>query len=119
MKEQLITLLTEAFGFPIFLQGSLNPDEPYPESFFTFWVYSAPEAAFYDNEAGRAVWGFWLYFYSTDPALVESVPNTAKKLLKANGWIPQGKPTDATTARPTHTGMMLNLRVFEDYPESD
>lgn len=115
MKEELITLLTEAFGYPVYLQGSLNPDDPYPDSFFAFWNFDTPEAAFYDNDPGRAVWGFYVYFYSTDPALVESVPNAAKKTLKENGWIPQGKPIDTTTDRITHTGMMMTFRKFENY----
>ena len=36
MEDKLIEIL-EAFGVPVFLQGSLADDEPYPDSFFTFW----------------------------------------------------------------------------------
>ena len=73
MKSELITLL-ETLKYPVFLQGSINSLEEYPESFFTFWNFETPESAFYDNDAGRAVWGFWVYFYSTDPTLVETQP---------------------------------------------
>ena len=86
MKERLISILA-ALGYEVFLQGSLQSEEEYPESFFTFWNFQTPEAAFYDNEAGRAVWGFWVYFYSTSPELVESVPEQARKLLKENDFI--------------------------------
>ena len=90
MKSELITLL-ETLNYPVFLQGSINSLEEYPESFFTYWNFETPESAFYDDNAGRAVWGFWVYFYSTDPTLVETQPEAARKLLKANGWILQGK----------------------------
>ena len=93
MKDELITLL-ETLNFPVFLQGTLNSVEEYPESFFTFWNYETPEAAFYDNDANRAVWGFWVYFYSVDPELVQTQPEAARKLLKQNGWILQGKAND-------------------------
>lgn len=114
MKEQLIELL-ETFNFPVFLQGSLNPNEQYPDSFFTFWNFDTPEASFYDNNAGRAVWGFWIYFYSTDPEKVETMPENARKLLKSNDWILQGKANDISVDRPTHTGAFFTAYKFENY----
>lgn len=114
MKSELIELL-ETFGFPVFLQGSLNPDEAYPDSFFTFWNFDTPETAFYDDDANRAVWGFWVYFYSTDPRTVEQIPENARQLLKQNGWIPQGKPNDISVDRPTHTGAFFTVYKFENY----
>ena len=114
MKEQLIELL-ETFDFPVFLQGSLNPNEQYPDSFFTFWNFDTPEAAFYDDNAGRAVWGFWIYFYSTDPEKVETMPENARQLLKSNNLILQGKANDISVDRPTHTGAFFTAYKFENY----
>lgn len=114
MKEQLITLL-ETFGFPVFLQGSIASPEEYPESFFTFWVTSAPEGAFYDNDANRCVWGFWVYFYSTDPTLVLEKSEAARQLLKANGFTTDGKPTDLPVDVPEYTGAMFPVYIAEEY----
>ena len=114
MKEQLISLL-ESFGFPVYLQGSLASVGDYPESFFTFWVFSAPEGAFYDNDANRCVWGFWVYFYSTDPELVQRVPEQARQLLKQNGFTPDGKAVDLQTDAPDHTGAMFTVYKAEEY----
>ena len=116
MKEQLIPLL-ESFGYPVYLQGSLASVGDYPESFFTFWNFSAPESAFYDNDANRCVWGFWVYFYSTDPAQVNTLPEQARQLLKQNGFIPEGKPADLTTDAPDHTGAMFTVYKIENYEE--
>lgn len=114
MKSDLITLL-ETLKYPVFLQGSLNADEPYPDSFFTIWNFETPEAAFYDDNANRAAWGFWIYFYSTNPSLVESVPEAARKLLKQNDYILQGKANDIGVDRPTHTGAFFTVFKFENY----
>lgn len=118
MKQELIDIL-EAFGYPVFLHGTVNDDESYPNSFFTFWNFDTPEAAYYDDEANRAIWGFWVYFYSTNPALVESVPERARKVLKGAGWVLQGKAHDIASVRPTHTGALFTAYKFEEYNESE
>lgn len=116
VKADLITLL-ETFKFPVFLQGSVNANAAYPDSFFTFWNFETPEAGFYDNDANRAVWGFWVYFYSVDPVLIETTTEAARKLLKQNDWILQGKPYDISVDRPTHTGVIFTALKFENYVE--
>jgi hypothetical protein len=103
----------------VFLQGSLDTDEAYPDSFFTFWNFETPEGAFYDDDAHRAVWGFWVYFYSTDPKLVEEKTEAARQLLKTSGWIPQGKPHDISVDVPTHTGSFFEIYGIENYKEEN
>lgn len=118
MKSKLINLL-ETLGYPVFLQGSLNSEEDYPDSFFTFWNFDTPEEAFYDNEANQALWGFWIYFYSVEPELVEIMPERARKLLKENGFILQGKAHDISVDKPTHTGAFITVYVKELYDRED
>lgn len=114
MKEEIIQLL-ETFEYPVFLQGTLNDNEEYPPSFFTFWNFETPEGEFYDNKAHRADWGFWIYFYSNNPALVESVTKQAEDLLKENGWTLQGRSIDVVSDVKTHTGKMLTCNKSEKY----
>lgn len=113
MKSQLIQLL-ETLGYPVFLQGSLSGAD-YPDSFFTIWDFMGDELTHYDNNPYACTWGFWIYFYSSDPELVASVPLAAKKLLKDNGYSLQGKPTSANSDTITHTGSMLTAYYFENY----
>lgn len=118
MKKKLVDLL-ETFGFEVFLQGSLNSEENYPDSFFTFWNFETPETAFYDNTANQAVWGFWIYFYSINPRLVDKVPEKARELLKENGFILQGKARDIEVDKPTHTGAFITAYIREAYGEDE
>lgn len=118
MKQQLIDILS-TFKYPVFLQGSINSEDAYPDSFFTFWNFSTPESAFYDDNAGAAVWGFWIYFYSTDPLKVQSVPEQARQALKAAGWTPDGRPQDTITDVVTHTGAMFTVYFLENYSEEE
>lgn len=112
MKDALIALL-ETFGYPVRLQGSLAEKEAYPESFFTFWNNDTPDGSHYDNNPISYVWDFDVNFYSTDPALVNSVLLEAINLLKTNGWIISGKGYDVATDEPTHTGRGMNVLYLE------
>lgn len=108
MKELLIKTL-ETFNYPVILQGTLSKDEPYPESFFTFWNNDSYDENHYDNKPIGYVWDFDVNFYSTDPALVNSILIEAKTKLKQQGFIVPGKGYDVASDEPTHTGRGINV----------
>ena len=107
MREKLINLL-ESFGYPVHLQGSLLSVDDYPDSFFTFWNFQNDGDLFYDNESYASDFGYWLYFYSSDPELIENKINEVKAVLKKNKFIVQG-PIDARSDIKSHTGKMLTI----------
>jgi hypothetical protein len=108
MEDKIIETL-ESLGYPVKLQGSLLPDEPYPDSFFTFWNDSADGISFYSNNEGAILWAYSLNFYSTDPLKTNSVLLEAKALLKAAGFIVSGGGYDVPSDEPTHTGRGIGL----------
>lgn len=112
MKEKLIELL-ESFGFPVFLQGSLNKNASYPKTFFTFWNNNTTDNNHYDNAPISYTWSFDVNFYSIDPELVNLMLIEAKQLLKENGFIIGGLGYDLPTDEPTHTGRGFNALIIE------
>ena len=111
--EDLLISLIESLGYPIFRQGSLGADEPYPESFFTFWNNSADGNEFYDNKENSTIWDFDLNFYSIDPNLAMKELMEAKKVLKQNGFIIFGKGHDVKSDEVTHTGRGIDIKIIE------
>lgn len=112
MKAELISILSE-YKYPVKLQGSLGKDEKYPDSFFTFWNSGTEDGSHYDNAAITTIWDFTVYFYSVDPALVNSVLESAIADLKAAGWIVSGKGYDVATDEVTHTGRAVDVLYIE------
>lgn len=108
VKDLLINTI-EGFGFPIFLQGSINDNSPYPDSFFTFWNNTAEGSEFFDNAEHSIVWNFDLNFYSIDPDLVNTILIEAKPLLKNAGFIVTGAGHDLISDEPTHTGRGITV----------
>lgn len=113
MKQKLIDELSK-FGYPVFLQGSMNAEDKYPDSFITFFTDDTPDGSHYDNETTSYVWNFAVIFYSNDPALVNSKPEEIRKALKAAGFIPQGKGNDILSDEPTHTGWAMDF-IYQEY----
>lgn len=112
MKNKLINAL-EQFGFPVFLQGTLNPAEAYPKTFITFWTNSTDDNAHFDNKTVSYDWAFSVILYSDDPEIVNTKPDEIRAVLKAAGFIPQGKGFDVPSGEPTHTGWAMDFVITE------
>ena len=108
MEDLLISTL-EALGYPVRKQGSLLPDEPYPNHFFTFWNDSADGSSYYSNTETAIIWQYSLNFYSSDPNMVTTKLLEAKSLLKALGWVVNGAGYDVASDEPTHTGRGITI----------
>lgn len=113
MKDTLINTIS-SLGYPIIQQGSMNPSDQYPDSFFTFWNRSADGGSFYDNDDHSSVWVFDLNFYSVDPQLVNTKLMEAKSLLKQNGFIVSGSGYDVASDEITHTGRGIGVMCVEN-----
>ena len=112
MKELLVNELKK-FGYPVFLQGSLNDDEAYPETFITFWTDNSYDNSHYDNDAVSWGWSYQVVLYSSNPELLNSKPNEIRAALKKAGFIPQGKGRDIPSDEPSHTGWVTDYLYLE------
>ena len=113
MKRKLISAL-ETLGFPVMLQGSLNPEESYPDSFITFWCDETEGDAHFDNETHSFIWYFSVIFYSANPTLVNAVPNDIRAVLKSAGFVVEGKGQDILSDEQSHTGWALDCFCTEN-----
>lgn len=112
MEDLLITLL-ESFGFPVLLQGTLSPDEAYPDHFFTYWERPSHDGSHYDNDAVSCVYEYDINFYSNNPDYPYKYIRDAKKLLKENKFILSGNGYSVQSDEVTHTGRGIEATYLE------
>lgn len=112
MKQKLIETLL-SFGYPVFLQGTLNPDEAYPKTFITFFTDSTDNNGHFENKTNAVNWYFSVILYSDDPKTVNTKPVEIIAALKQAGFIPQGKGNDILSDEPTHTGWAMDFVITE------
>ena len=116
MKQKLINALVGCGfveGKTLFLHGTMNPEEAYPETFATFWTDDVPDGVHFDNVTHSYNWAFTVILYSANPATVNTKQNEIRAALKAAGFIPQGKGQDAPSDEPTHTGWAMEFVITE------
>lgn len=114
MIKKLIETL-EQLDHPVYKQGSLNENEVFPDSFFTFWNFQSDESVSFDDKPYYCNWGYWVYFYSCDPVLVENELLKAKDLLIKNGFEIYGKGEDIKSDLVSHTGRFMTVYYKEFY----
>lgn len=112
VKEILIQQLN-TFGYPVYLQGSINENESYPDTFITFWTDDSYDGSHYDNNSVSYVWNFSVILYSNAPTLLNTKPEQIRVNLKQAGFIPQGKGRDIPSDEPTHTGWAMEFLYLE------
>ena len=111
MKEKLINALAP-LGYPVYLQGTAP--QVYPDHFITFWTIDTAAAAEFDNALMLTEWQFYVYFYSTDPVLLQSGAAAIRAALKAAGFTAHGKGRDLLSDEPTHTGWVQEFSINEE-----
>lgn len=110
--------LEEAFeevGLEYARQGSYTDESQYPESFFTFWNAGTPEGGFYDDKAHKAVWIWYVYFYTKDASLLYSKLEDLITILKEKGFIIEGKGQDVASGSPDYSGRYIKIKYIENY----
>lgn len=108
MEDLLIETL-ESLGFPVMLQGSLLPDEPYPDHFFTFWNNDSYGNSYYDNNEQSTVFNYDVNFYSSNPEWVYTKLKEAITALKQVGFIISGDGYSVMSDEQTHDGRGVNV----------
>lgn len=101
--DLLITTLTTAYKYPVFLQGTFSGDD-YPDNFFTYFVNESPDRQHYDNKADSWTWDITVIYYTKDAALLSTMPKQSREALQAVGFIPQGKGRNTFSDDPNFTG---------------
>lgn len=113
MEDNLIELL-ETLNPNVIRQGSLGPDQAYPDTFFTFWNNDEEGQSFYDNETATVVYDYDVNVYSTNPDTTYGLLAEARRLLKTNNWIIAERGYDVASDEILHTGRGMRVLYLQN-----
>lgn len=101
------------FGYPVYLQGSMADNEPYPNEFYTYYNNNSMGAMYYDDAENAVTWDFDVNAYSANPDTAQAMLMQARDALRAQGFICAGAGYDIISDEPTHTGRGINAAYIE------
>lgn len=110
--EDLLIQTLEKFSLPVRRQGSMEEDETYPASFFTFFSSESMEREHYNNENYAETTKFDVNFYSNNPTEVYEKLREAKKDLKNVGFTVIDSGHDVISDITTHTGRGIEVAIL-------
>ena len=118
VKEKLIAVLENNCPDPnnVFLQGTINPDEQYPDTFITFFITGSEFGSFYDNNEYSVEWSGAIMIYSVDPDTIESIVSGVYTDGKAAGFEFEGIGNDIPSDVETHTGWAIDF-IYRQYEQ--
>ena len=109
MKELLVQTLETIFPGNVYLQGTLNPDDAYSDTFVTFFTDAVDFDSFYNNVNTAENWSFSVIAYSNDPELLQTLSQETVVALRAAGFIIQSGAHDVLSDVITHTGWAIDV----------
>lgn len=101
----------ETSGLQAIRQGSLLPDEPYPDEFWTVWEGQADEKH-YDNKPAYGIRYFSVCFYSCNPATARETVQAMRSFLRECGYA-VSPPEDTPSDEQSHIGYAFDAIIKE------
>ena len=120
MENKLVSILEELEleqEFDVILQGTIDPNEGYPENFFSYWNWETPRGSYYDNKHTNVRWGFQIIAYSTDRNFLNEMTKKAIEELEKNNFIIDSEGEDIASNLKSHTGKMIEIYFIEKKEE--
>lgn len=116
VEDELINILS-TFKVPVIRQGSLAPDAPYPDLFFTFWCNGETEHSAYNDQTIIAEYNYDVNVYGISPTDVYDTLTQARNALKSAGWIILTRAFDQPSDEITHIGRGMNIAKIRNEEE--
>lgn len=113
MKTKLFNALNTICENRVFLQGTFDAEQSYPDEFITFWTDSSTNRSFYSDTAVSYDWTFTVIYYSNNPQNVLDKPQMIIEALEQEGFQSQGKGFDIYSDDPAFTGWVMEFIITE------
>jgi len=120
MENKLVSILEGLEleqDFDVVLQGTLDPEDGYPDNFFSYWNWETPRDGYYNNKHTKVYWGFQIIAYSSDRNFLNKMTKRAIEELEKNEFITDSDGEDIASNIKSHTGKMIEVYFIEKKEE--
>lgn len=120
MENKLVSILEGLEleqGFDVILQGTLDPNDGFPDNFFSYWNWETPRESYYDNKHTSVRWGYQINVYSTDRKFLNEMTKKAIEELEKNNFDIDSDGEDIASNIKSHTGKMFEVYFIEKKEE--
>lgn len=104
MRHPDIVPLLESFNLPVFIQGDMPEDMPYPDLFITYTWFSSSDLWRFDNKATATQYTCQVTVYGNAPNNIDETVEALTDLLLKNGYSKSGGGRLIPSDEKTHLG---------------
>lgn len=111
-KHPDIYPLLESLGLPVFIQGSMPEDMPYPDTFITYIWYDSADLWNFGNRAIATNYIVQITVYSYLPDQIDNYMEKLITLLEKNGYSKSNNGRMIPSDEPSHLGWSIDFNFI-------
>lgn len=104
MRHPDVLPLLERLNLPVFIQGDMPEDMPYPDLFITYTWFTSTDIWKFDNRATATEYTCQITVYGKSPNAIDEAVETLTKILLDNGYSKSGGGRLIPSDEKTHLG---------------
>ena len=104
--------LLNSLNYPVFMQGSMSTDFPYPDRFITYYWFSSADIWRFNNEATATTYTCQVTIYAALPSLMDEVLAKVIDLLLKNGYTKSDGGRMVPSDEPSHIGWSIDFNYI-------
>ena len=112
IKHPDIYPILKDIGLPVFIQGEMPEEMPYPDTFITYLWFRSEDIWRFDNMATATNYTCQVTIYSRLPNEMDNAVSKVIEALTANGYSKDGGGRMIPSDEPTHLGWTLDFNFI-------
>lgn len=102
----------KSLGLPVYMQGAMPQEEPYPDLFITFIFFQSENIWNFDNAAIATRFTCQVTVYGMSPSAIDETVTALIETLEKSGYTIDEGGRMIPSDEPTHTGWTFDVNYI-------